>query len=96
MLAAAALPEAGALRGYITASLAPGGEGRIGLFAVAGAAQGQGIGGRLVTAAFAWLAGRGAATVSVVTQGRNVRAQRIYQQFGMRTSSLELWYHRWW
>jgi hypothetical protein len=39
---------------------------------------------------------RGAATVSVVTQGRNVRAQRIYQQFGMRTRSLELWYHRWW
>jgi dTDP-4-amino-4,6-dideoxy-D-galactose acyltransferase len=87
---------AGALpRGYVTVSLAPGGEGRIGLFAVAGTAQGQGIGGRLIAAALDWLERRGALTLSVVTQGRNVRAQRIYQQFGMRTRSLELWYHRW-
>jgi len=93
---AAAAPDAGSVRGYITASLAAAGQGTIGLFAVDGAAQGQGIGGRLIAAAFDWLAGRGATRASVVTQGRNVRAQRIYQQFGMRTCSLELWYHRWW
>jgi dTDP-4-amino-4,6-dideoxy-D-galactose acyltransferase len=92
----AAAPDAGSVRGYITASLAAAGQGRIGLFAVDSAARGQGIGGRLIAAAFDWLAGRGATRASVVTQGRNVRAQRIYQQFGMRTRSLELWYHRWW
>jgi dTDP-4-amino-4,6-dideoxy-D-galactose acyltransferase len=81
--------------GYITVALGAGGEGRIGLFAVAPAAQGRGIGGLLTGAAFDWFAGRGAGTVSVVTQGRNVRAQRIYQKFGMLTRSLELWYHRW-
>jgi dTDP-4-amino-4,6-dideoxy-D-galactose acyltransferase len=98
LVAAAARPAAGAgaICGYVTAGLPPDGQGRIGLFAVAATAQGQGIGGRLIAAALEWLEDRGAATVSVVTQGRNVRAQRIYQQFGMRTRSLELWYHRWW
>jgi dTDP-4-amino-4,6-dideoxy-D-galactose acyltransferase len=82
--------------GYVTLTLAPAGEGRIGLFAVAEAAQGRGIGGLLIAAALAWFVAHGAGTVSVVTQGRNVRAQRIYQKFGMLTRSLELWYHRWW
>jgi dTDP-4-amino-4,6-dideoxy-D-galactose acyltransferase len=82
--------------GYVTATLAPGGEGRIGLFAVGAEAQGQGVGGELIAAAFAWFAGRGAGPVSVVTQGRNVRAQRIYQKAGMLTRSVELWFHRWW
>lgn len=96
LVAAAPARERGAPCGYITVTLGTGGEGRIGLFAVAGAAQGQGVGGRLIAAALDWLEGRGAGAVSVVTQGRNIRAQRIYQQFGMRTRSLELWYHRWW
>jgi dTDP-4-amino-4,6-dideoxy-D-galactose acyltransferase len=82
--------------GYITATLEPGGEGRIGLFAVGAEAQGRGVGGELIAAAFAWFAGRGADPVSVVTQGRNVRAQRLYQKAGMLTRSVELWYHRWW
>jgi dTDP-4-amino-4,6-dideoxy-D-galactose acyltransferase len=82
--------------GYVTLTLAPGGEGRIGLFAVAEAAQGRGVGGLLIGAALDWFVAHGAGTVSVVTQGRNVRAQRIYQKFGMLTRSLELWYHRWW
>lgn len=89
--------------GYITVSLvddpAAGGDaprgGQIGLFAVAPAAQGKGLGGRLIAAAGEWLQGRGAGTVRVVTQGRNVRAQRAYQRAGMLTRSLELWYHRW-
>jgi ribosomal protein S18 acetylase RimI-like enzyme len=91
---AAAVP-AGRVAGYVTAASTPGGAGQIGLFAVAAAAQGRGVGGQLITAALAWLAGRGADPVTVVTQGRNVRAQRIYQRFGMLTRSLEIWYHRW-
>jgi ribosomal protein S18 acetylase RimI-like enzyme len=33
--------------------------------------------------------------VSVVTQGRNVAAQRLYQRAGFVTASTQLWYHRW-
>jgi dTDP-4-amino-4,6-dideoxy-D-galactose acyltransferase len=87
--------------GYITCLLEPaagsaaGLSGRIGLFAVAAAAQGRGVGSLLIDEALAWLAARGAGRVSVVTQGRNRRAQRIYQKAGLLTRSVELWYHRW-
>jgi dTDP-4-amino-4,6-dideoxy-D-galactose acyltransferase len=93
--ATVATPAPGRVCGYITATVAPGGEGRIGLVAVDAAAHGRGIGGELIAAAFDWFAGNGVGTVSVVTQGRNVRAQRLYQRFGMLTRSLELWYHLW-
>jgi hypothetical protein len=33
--------------------------------------------------------------VRVVTQGRNVRAQRLYQAHGLLTRSIGLWFHRW-
>jgi len=95
VLVAAADP-AGPPAGYVTAAIGEDGEGRIGLFAVAPDARGRGIGGALVAAVLDWLAARGADPVSVVTQGRNVRAQRHYQRFGMRTRSVELWFHRWW
>lgn len=86
---------AGRPAGYITGTIGEDGEGRIGLFAVAADARGRGIGGELIAAVLGWFAGRGADPVSVVTQGRNVRAQRTYQRFGMRTRSVELWFHRW-
>jgi dTDP-4-amino-4,6-dideoxy-D-galactose acyltransferase len=92
----AAAAGAALAAGYITATLAPGGEGRIGLFAVGPEGQGRGVGGELIAAALAWFAGRGAEPVSVVTQGRNVRAQRIYQKAGFLTRAVELWFHRWW
>lgn len=91
----------GRAAGYITCLLEPAAGsaaglcGRIGLFAVAAAAQGRGVGSLLIDEALAWLAARGAGRVSVVTQGRNQRAQRIYQKSGLLTRSVELWYHRW-
>jgi RimJ/RimL family protein N-acetyltransferase len=42
-----------------------------------------------------WFAGQDIKTVHVVTQGRNTRAQRLYQRCGFVTRSMELWYHRW-
>jgi RimJ/RimL family protein N-acetyltransferase len=69
--------------------------GRIGIFAVAAEAQGKGLGHRLVDAALTWLARQGAARVTVVTQGRNSQAQRVYQRAGFRTHLVELWYHCW-
>jgi dTDP-4-amino-4,6-dideoxy-D-galactose acyltransferase len=84
--------------GYITCRLPEAGgarRGEIGLLAAAAAARGRGVGSRLVAAALGWLAEQGAGRVSVVTQGRNVRAQRLYQRHGLVTERLELWFHRW-
>jgi ribosomal protein S18 acetylase RimI-like enzyme len=32
---------------------------------------------------------------TVVTQGRNIASQRLYQKHGFVTQSIQLWYHRW-
>lgn len=69
--------------------------GRIGLVGVHPDQQGRHVGRTLVTRASALFAARGVRQVSVVTQGRNVRAQRLYQRCGFTTSAVELWYHRW-
>lgn len=81
--------------GYVSCHLPAGAPGAIGLFAVAAARQGGGLGRALLAAALRWFAERGAPGVTVVTQGRNVAAQRLYQRGGFLTRSLELWYHRW-
>ena len=83
----------GKAAGYITCHRA--GPPRIGLLGVGPAAQGRGIGGKLIRAALAWFAGEGIERVSVVTQGRNVRAQRAYQREGFATAAVEVWYHGW-
>jgi dTDP-4-amino-4,6-dideoxy-D-galactose acyltransferase len=88
------VPEiAGRAAGYITCHLE--GPPRIGLLGVGPAAQGRGVGGRLIREALAWFAAQGIDRVSVVTQGRNVRAQRAYQREGFATAEVEVWYHGW-
>jgi hypothetical protein len=42
-----------------------------------------------------WAAREDAKRAVVITQGRNVRAQRLYQRSGFVTASSQLWYHRW-
>jgi dTDP-4-amino-4,6-dideoxy-D-galactose acyltransferase len=69
--------------------------GSIGLLGVAESSQGHGIGGALIDSALAWFGEHGLATVEVVTQGRNVRAQRAYQRRGFVTQATQLWFHRW-
>ncbi len=86
----------GAVAGYITCHRAANSRhGKIGLVGVARAARGRGIGRSLVGHALAWHAAHGAAEVSVVTQGRNCAAQRLYQRCGFTTQQTELWYHKW-
>lgn len=87
--------RAGEPCGYITCHVASDSTGSIGLVGVAEAARGQGVGSDLVRAALAYFADRGVHKVSVVTQGRNRAAQRLYQKHGFLTSSLQLWFHRW-
>jgi len=81
--------------GYLTAHVDNQRRGWIRLVAVAADARGQGLGAALVAAAGRWFVERGAVEVHVVTQGRNLAAQRVYQQAGFRTETVRLWYHRW-
>ena len=85
---------AGRPAGYVSCHLEDG-TGSIGLIAVDAAARGGGLGLDLVRAATAWCAGRGADRMTVVTQGRNVAALRTFQRAGFVTSSLDLWFHKW-
>ena len=80
--------------GYITCDLHED-YGQIGLLGVGEVWQGHGIGPALIDGALRWFGERGSERVQVVTQGRNVRAQRAYQRCGFVSSQLQLWYHRW-
>jgi len=70
-------------------------EGRIGLVGVSPEVRGRGIGENLGLTAIDWFQTQGAAEVTVVTQGNNRAAQRLYQRCGFLSRDLQLWYHKW-
>jgi ribosomal protein S18 acetylase RimI-like enzyme len=72
-----------------------GGIGRIGLVGVDARWRRQGLGQIIVGAAQAWFTERGVPIVRVVTQGRNIASQRLYQRCGFRTCAVGLYYHKW-
>jgi dTDP-4-amino-4,6-dideoxy-D-galactose acyltransferase len=80
--------------GYITCHLEDR-ESQIGLAGIAEQYQKMGLGRKLIEGFLTWSAQKGARRATVVTQGRNVRAQRLYQRNGFVTESVKLWYHRW-
>lgn len=82
--------------GYASCHLDPGRrEGLIGLVGVSAEARGKGIGKNLMLAAMDWFRTQAAREVTVVTQGNNRAAQRLYQQCGFLSHDLQLWYHKW-
>jgi len=81
--------------GYISCHLLGEGKGNIGLVGVSQNSQGKSIGNLLIDSALNWFVGKNVTQVSVVTQGRNIKAQRLYQRCGFLTRSLQFWYHRW-
>lgn len=85
----------GAAQGYVSCHVTQPGEGKIGLVGLAPDVQRQGHGERLVNHALGWFAGQGVSRVQVVTQARNIGAQRLYQRCGFRTTAVQLWYHHW-
>ncbi|MBI1860333.1 MAG: GNAT family N-acetyltransferase [Deltaproteobacteria bacterium] len=85
----------GKVTGLITCSVDNKNHGTIGLYAVLRGSQGQGLGRALLHSALIWFRTHGAKTLSVVTQGRAVEAQRSYQNAGFRTCGVALWFHRW-
>jgi dTDP-4-amino-4,6-dideoxy-D-galactose acyltransferase len=85
----------GAAAGYVSVHRR-GDAGSIGLIGVDTAARGHGAGEALVRGALDWCARQSLARCTVVTQGRNVAAQRLFQRCGFRTTSVDLWFHKWW
>lgn len=81
--------------GYISCHLLDQTTGGIGLLGVSADGQGKGLGQRLVNESLRWFAGRAMERITVVTQGRNCKAQRSYQRCGFLTRSVQLWYHQW-
>lgn len=87
--------ERGRPVGYVTCHLDADGSGRIGLVAIVAEAARRGLGLLLVKAASDWFGRRHARGVQVVTQGRNLAAQRLYLRAGFLPIAIQLWYHRW-
>lgn len=80
--------------GMLTVS-ARDGEGTIGLFAVDEAARGRGFGTALLARGAAWFTQRGCGSASVVTQGDNLGAQRVYERAGYAIADVTNVYHLW-
>jgi ribosomal protein S18 acetylase RimI-like enzyme len=87
--------EGGKPLGYVSCHLTGSRTGKIGLLGISEKARGRGLGRKLVHEALGWFANQQVESVSVVTQGRNVQAQRLYQRCGFVTRSVELWFHKW-
>jgi dTDP-4-amino-4,6-dideoxy-D-galactose acyltransferase len=80
--------------GYLSCHLS-GPAGSIGLVAVAPEWQGRGLGKQLIHASLEYFRRHGTTRATVVTQGRNLSSQRLYQRCGFVTQAMQLWYHRW-
>jgi ribosomal protein S18 acetylase RimI-like enzyme len=70
-------------------------EGRISLIAVSAEVSGQGFAETLMEGAGHAFREHGLARASVVSQGHNVAALRLYERLGYRTETVSLWLHRW-
>ncbi len=91
-----AATPAGQAVGYLSCHLDPVlRRGSIGLVGVGEGVRGQGVGRSLVLRAVDWFGTQQAREVTVVTQGNNRAAQRLYQRCGFLSRDLQLWYHKW-
>ncbi len=81
--------------GYASCHLSPDGIGKIGLIAVASDFQKRGIGRLLVERALDWFCSKGSRKIVVVTQERNIGAQRLYEKCKFVPVNTEIWYHKW-
>lgn len=70
-------------------------EASIGLIATAPRIRGRGMGLNLTHAAVDWAYRENFETITVVTQGCNIPAQRAFQRAGFVTESVDVWLHKW-
>ncbi len=88
--------DQGIITGYTSASIIPNNNvAEIGLVGVNPNYRGQGIGYQLQLAVLNQIRQLGSNQVEVVTQGRNISAQNLYQKCGYHLKSIDLWYHKW-
>ncbi|MEM7480891.1 MAG: GNAT family N-acetyltransferase [Acidobacteriota bacterium] len=80
--------------GY-TAGRLQDGVGEFDLLSVAPVAQARGLGQVLVERGIRWFFDAGAERVFTVTQGQNLRTQRVAMRAGIFPIGVEVWYHRW-
>ncbi|MEZ3417150.1 dTDP-4-amino-4,6-dideoxy-D-galactose acyltransferase [Pantoea dispersa] len=88
-----ACDEQGALQGFVSMREVAG-DARIGLLAVLPAAQGNGVGQRLLLAAADWGRVRQLERLRVATQLSNLTAMRLYLRSGARLESTAYWFYR--
>ena len=82
--------------GYVSCNLPTNSSyGQIGLLGVESEARGLGVGWALVEQSLRWFTEHNVDEVRVVTQGRNIPSQRVYQRCGFLTHTVNLWYHKW-
>ncbi len=82
--------------GYVSCRFDPARKaGEIGLLGVHTEARGRSLAKNLILTALDWFRAQGSEVVTVVTQGTNVPAQRLYQRHGFLLRDLQLWYHKW-
>jgi dTDP-4-amino-4,6-dideoxy-D-galactose acyltransferase len=81
--------------GYLTCHLRANSVGEIGLVGIDPESKGHGLGKALTERSIAWFREKGCADLSVVTQGSNVAAHRLYESVGFRTSAVQYWHHLW-
>lgn len=70
-------------------------EAQIGLIATSRESRGQGYGAALIWASIHAAYERELPRITVVTQGRNIPANRLFQRCGFRVFQIGLWFHKW-
>ncbi len=85
----------GQVAGYISCRANTANLGSIGLVGLDADFRARGIGSSLVQASLTWFEERDIPRIEVVTQGRNVAAQKLYESCGFVLHRVEKWYHNW-
>lgn len=83
------------VRGFMSICEMPNGRATIPLVGVDSNAHRGGIGGHLVHAGVDFMKRRGIETASVVTQGANLAALKLYWRAGFFPSQVNMWFHKW-
>jgi ribosomal protein S18 acetylase RimI-like enzyme len=84
-----------AIVGYLACRMQKGRTGSIVLAGVDTNARNKGVGTALVIRSLEWFYQQGARLATVVTQGANIQALRLYTSWGFLPRETKLWYHRW-
>lgn len=83
------------LAAFTSVSVKVGGKAQIGLVGTREAWRGKGLSLELQRFISEELRNEDILEVEVVTQGRNIPAQNLYQRAGYFVKSIDLWYHKW-